>query len=79
MRAKSQGNDLGIERMLHEFQVEYINFHYSDFVTIKNISIHASQTFFQRDLMRTRKSSRKKKIKYAKIQELWFSFDVGPS
>ena len=31
------------------------------------------------DMMKTRKSSRKKKIKYTKIQELWSSFDVGPS
>ena len=30
-------------------------------------------------VMRTRKSSRKKKIKYTKIQELWSSFDVGSS
>ena len=30
-------------------------------------------------LMMTRKSSRKKNIKYAKIQELWSSFDVRPS
>ena len=30
-------------------------------------------------VMRTRKSSRKKKSKYTKIQELWSSFDVGPS
>jgi len=30
-------------------------------------------------LMMTRKNSRKKKIKYTKIQELWFSFDVEPS
>ena len=28
---------------------------------------------------RTRKSSRKKKIKYTEIQELWSSFDVRPS
>ena len=30
-------------------------------------------------LMMTRKSSRKKNIKYTKIQELWSSFDVRPS
>jgi len=30
-------------------------------------------------VMWTRKSSRKKKNKYTKIQELWSSFDVEPS
>ena len=33
----------------------------------------------QKRMMRTWKSSRKKKIKYTKIQELWSSFDVRPS
>ena len=33
----------------------------------------------QKRMMRTWKSSRKKNIKYMKIQELWSSFDVGPS